>query len=181
MNRIKTIYGTGIICGILIPNLLKLCGIKIGQEGVDYYAEVHTTKLNSYIHTFFMPFTIYGMFLWIPQFLNLGFYNSIRFNICLYISYMTHYMIINPLIGVILCIFYFIPLLLSYVTYMRINIHKLLYIGLSVSTIALVIQEVFGHWYAGDPPSRFEAIFNAILYAPYYSISHINNNQILFL
>ena len=33
----------------------------------DYYAEVHTKPLNSYCHTIGMPFTIYGMLLWIPM------------------------------------------------------------------------------------------------------------------
>ena len=176
MNYLKTI--NGILYGIFIPFLLKKCGFLIGQEGVNYYAEVHTTELNSYIHTLFMPFTIYGMFLWIPRFLNLSLYNSIMFNICLYVAYMTHYILIDPLIGLILCFYYFIPLNYAYLTYMRVNMHKLFKIGLAVSTIALTIQEIFGHMLAGDPPSRLEAIFNAILYAPYFSISHMINYQI---
>ena len=36
----------------------------------------------------------------------------------------------------------------------------------------MYLQEVFGHYIGGDAPSRVEAIPNAILYAPFYSISH---------
>ena len=171
MRYLHTICG--ILYGILCPYILKSTGYKIGQEGVDYYAEVHESRLNSYIHTVFMPLTIYGMYLWIPRVFNLSLYDSINFDICIYAAYMTHYIFINPVVGMFTCILYFIPLVFAYVTHMRINMSKIFYIGISVSTIALVIQEVFGHWISGDPFSRFEAIFNAMLYAPYYSVSHI--------
>jgi hypothetical protein len=42
-----------------------------------------------------------------------------------------------------------------------------------IAVIALTLQEVLGHWLSGDPQSRVEAIPNAILYAMYYSVSHI--------
>ena len=47
--------------------------------------------------------------------------------------------------------------------------------GLKIMTIALIFQEIFGHYLGGDPPSRMEAIPNAILYAMYYSVSHLLN------
>ena len=36
-----------------------------GVEGVDYYAEVHLSKWNCWIHTFGMPFTFYGISCWV--------------------------------------------------------------------------------------------------------------------
>ena len=45
--------------------------------------------------------------------------------------------------------------------------------GFMIAAISLIIQEVFGHWLSGDPLSRLEAIPNAILYAGYFSISHM--------
>ena len=45
--------------------------------------------------------------------------------------------------------------------------------GLGVATLALTIQEVFGHWIGGDNLSRFEGVPNAILYAMYYSVHHL--------
>ena len=53
------------------------------------------------------------------------------------------------------------------------NILKTSLYGFSVATLALTIQEVFGHWLCGDPPSRIEAIPNAIWHAGYYSIWHL--------
>ena len=43
------LYPTAIITGIIIPIFLHYNGFYIGESGVDYYAEVHTTKLNSVI------------------------------------------------------------------------------------------------------------------------------------
>ena len=45
--------------------------------------------------------------------------------------------------------------------------------GFSISFIALVFQEIAGHYYGGDDPSRLEAIPNAIIYAMYFSFSHM--------
>ena len=48
-------------------------------------------------------------------------------------------------------------------------------LGLGISTTALVFQEVVGHKLSGDPPSRPEAVFNAILYAMYFSANSLKN------
>ena len=45
--------------------------------------------------------------------------------------------------------------------------------GFGISFISLSIQEIFGHYIGGDAPSRLEGIPNAILYANYYSVSHL--------
>lgn len=54
------------ILGLVSHHVLHVLSMKTGLEGVNYYAEVHQSKWNSYIHTLGMPFTIYGMLLWIP-------------------------------------------------------------------------------------------------------------------
>ena len=163
----------GVAYGILVPLALDHFGFLTGQAGVDYYAEVHTSRLNSYIHTAFMPFTIYGMLLWIPRALNLSFNDSLHFDMCIYVTYMTHYLTISAWVGLAACLYYLVPLVLAYLTHMRLGMDRLLGVGLATSVLALLIQEVFGHWYANDPPSRGEAVFNAVLYAIYYSVSHI--------
>ena len=127
----------GVFYGILVPLALDYFGFLTGQAGVDYYAEVHMSRLNSYIHTAFMPFTIYGMFLWIPRALNLSFYDSLHFDMCIYVAYMTHYMTINAWVGMVACLYYFVPLVLAYVTHMRVGMHRLLGVGLAASTLAL--------------------------------------------
>ncbi len=40
---------------------------------------------------------------------------------------------------------------------------------------SLVIQESIGHYIGGDPPSRPEAVPNAIVYACYYSVNHLRD------
>ena len=44
-------------------------GMKSGNLGVEYYAEVHTSIWNSFVHSMCMPLTCYGFLLSIPSFL----------------------------------------------------------------------------------------------------------------
>lgn len=162
-----------VLYGLTIPPLVGHMGYLTRQAGIDYYAQVHPSALNSYVHTIFMPFTIYGMFLWLPRVFDLSLYDSIHFDTCIYVAYMTHYLMISRFVGLLACAYYFVPLVGAYVTHMRVDMSKLFYLGVGVSTLALLIQEVFGHWYSGDPPSRGEGVFNAILYAVYYSVHHV--------
>ena len=46
--------------------------------------------------------------------------------------------------------------------------------GFIISFVSLVFQEIFGHWIGNDIWSRAEAVPNAIIYAVFYSIYHIN-------
>ena len=121
-----------------------------------------------------MPFTIYGMLLWIPQVFQLNNKNSKKLQWFLYIMYMTHYIIINNIIGFYIALVYSIPLYFARLTYDKIKCNYLIN-GICISTSALLIQEGFGHLYSGDPPSRLEAIPNAIIYAMYFSVSHLIN------
>ena len=168
--------------GIIFPFILSLCGILIGQPGVDYYGEVHSTFHNAMVHTIFMPFTIYGMLLWIPNtliYLSGKKYSEYdkRFvgsdiQRYLYVVYMTHYLTINIGIGLLLMIVYAIPLYYAHRMYIdSIHSNHIVY-GLIISIISLTIQEIFGHYYGGDDLSRPEAVFNAILYAVYFSVGH---------
>ena len=177
----------GFVLGIFLPKILNYNNILIGEKGIEYYAEVHTTTLNSYCHSIGMPFTIYGMLLCIPMLFKLKYKKYIEIQNMLYIMYMTHYITINFKIGLIISLLYSLPLYFSHKKikeyFYNIEIYKVneynyarfvLFIqGLMISTAALVFQEIFGHWLSGDPPSRLEAVPNAIIYAMYYSVSHI--------
>ena len=196
------LYPTAIITGIIIPNFLHYNGFYIGESGVDYYAEVHTTKLNSVIHTIGMPFAMYGMLLWIPVVFNLNCRSYIAIQRFLYISYMTHYILIDCCIGLNTAVIYYIPVYYSNKLYLsefneecnetyklsldkrykkyktsKQKIHNSIRVylftyGFLISFYTLVFQEMVGHWLSGDPASRLEAIPNAILYAMYFSVSH---------
>lgn len=180
----------GILLGITVPKILHSNGALIGQAGVDYYAEVHTNALNSYCHTIGMPFTIYGMLLWIPMLFKLNYKKYIAIQNVLYSMYMTHYTIMNWKMGSIISLVYSMPLYyaekrikntfgftrnkpvdtVKEYNYLRILVFVE---GLMVSIGALVFQEIIGHWLSGDPLSRAEAVPNAIMYAVYYSVYHI--------
>lgn len=154
--------------------VLPLLGIYHGKKGVDYYAEVHTRRQNIIVHVIGMPFTIYGMTLWIPA---LG---EITYGIDPYLSanalfayYLGLYSYIKLDDCVYYCFMYYPTILISSHFYVG-GIYDLL-LGLSISTIALVFQEIVGHKMGGDPPSRPEAVLNAIFYAKYFSAKSLKN------
>ena len=49
----------------------------------------------------------------------------------------------------------------------------LIYNALTICIPSLICQEVVGHYFAGDIPSRSEGVLNAIIYAMYFSVSHL--------
>jgi len=165
----------GIICGLLIGPLLSSLGVLVYHEGVDYYGQVHLSFWNSLIHTIFMPFTYLGINLYVPALFG------IRDSWCIYLIsftiYMTHYFIIEPITAILTTIYYYPIILIAYNIYMKKITSNMGYIilGLIISSTALIIQEYYGHYIGGDDPSRmnFNSIFNAILYAKFYSIHHI--------
>ena len=103
------IYINASIFGFISHIIFSLFGILHHNEGVNYYAEVHTTRWNAYIHTIGMPFTIYGMLLWIPSLLCNSSYDAKRLQKSLYIMYMSHYLIINAYITLGIMIMYIGP------------------------------------------------------------------------
>lgn len=182
MKSVKKILYNPVYMGLIVPYILSLFGVYIGESGVTYYGEVHSTYHNAMVHSICMPFTIYGMLLWIPKtvmyFLghDLNLYHSrfvgSRIQKYLYIAYMTHYLTISFKIGILLIILYSIPLFFAHTRYIdNFESNNVVY-GLGIATFFLIIQEVFGHYYGGDNPSRPEAIFNAILYSTYFSLGH---------
>ena len=167
-----------IIIGLAAPIYLEKMGMLIGQKGIEYYGEVHPSFHNSMVHTIFMPVTVFGMLLWIPRLLTYMPFVTIKptdaffVQRFLYIMYMTHYITIDLVMGMMLIILYGVPLIGSILYYRKYNTTDSLKHGLIISVGSLVIQEIFGHYLSGDPMSRIEAIPNAILYAIYFSIGH---------
>ena len=169
-------YILSICIGITFPYLLNYFnGNLIGYDGIEYYGQVHLSFWNSLIHTIFMPITIYGMLLWIPAVFTRNRFIANDIQLCMYLIYMSHYIFsLNWFVGICIAFYYLIPLnygMFSYsLPYSRLQFFGS---GICISTTALVIQEVFGHYIGGDQASRFEAVPNAIMYAMYYSVSHI--------
>lgn len=165
----------GIICGLLMGPLLSSLGIIVYQPGVDYYAQVHLSFWNSLFHTIFMPFTYMGFNITIPAMLYIK--DSWNIQLFFFTMYMTHYFIIDKLSTIFITLLYYQVIKLTHRIYMK-NITSYfgyIWLGLFISTIALGIQEYYGHYIGGDDPSRLNvySIFNAILYAKFYSIQHL--------
>ena len=213
MNLISTILETfprnlptlllGTTVGYYSP-LLTGVFMYTGQAGVDYYAEAHMTRWNSFIHTLGMPFTIYGFVLSIPALFRLDPEKATRVALFLYTAYGGHYLTINAKITLLYYILFgysTIRAVRDYRLTFKVDENKndsldsswslrglivksknvfsphvrLLVGGLSISVSALLFQEVVGHYLGGDIPSRGEAVPNAILYAKYFAVSHIFN------
>ena len=162
--------------GVISHPILNFLGMTTGLNGVNYYAEVHTSLVNSIIHSIFMPFTIFGILLWFPTHFTYNIVKQNHVRLGLYIAYITHYLIIDVYIAGIVAVWY-IPSLyyaLYYTNVWTTKIRKKR--GFLIATIALIIQEYFGHYLGGDAPSRLLAIPNAIIYACYYSVSYFAYN-----
>lgn len=167
----------GFFVGWFLHNILDLFDIPSLQTGVDFYAEVHQSFWNALIHTFFMLGTMLGMFLWVPALLNCNIEDAKKyrnFTCCVYIG---HYIQIDFFTTFLVCLWYYKVYKYSeklYETNYRKRKSNLLY-GLLFASVSLFIQETLGHYIGGDPASRltFWPIFNAVLYAPYFSIAHL--------
>lgn len=172
--NLKNIYKKILIffCGYNFHHLQNMIGMKNLQEGVDHYAEIHTSYLNCVIHTIFMPYTMFGMFLWIPALLRLNPRKAYILRLNVIIFYIGLYLRISAETTLLVCLHYFNAYIFSVKIYAHYP-NLLLRIGLLFSISSLIIQEIIGHYLGGDEPSRLLSIPNAILYAPYYSVSNL--------
>lgn len=167
----------GFLTGIYSHNILSNYML-IGIEGVKYYKEAHLSVWNTTIHALIMPYTIYGMLIWIPGLLRLNSINSRKLNYYLYFLWGGHYFIISKIGGLIyfLNYFYSVKYANTYIitfyekNKLKKNVHNLLVIkGLLISFGGLLFQEIIGHYIGKDINSRLEGIPNAIIYAMYFS------------
>ena len=175
----------------LLPLLMEKGGFITGQKGVDYYAEIHTTDLNAFCHSAGMPVVAYGSLLTVPLIWSGSWRSYVVVQRNIYLVYMAHYMTINWKVGLLTSAVYSVPLMLAQQSTKRIfsslsprgsllqkNFHvfariQLGLFGLMVLTAALTLQETIGHLLSGDVPSRPEGIINAMIYAIYFSVSHV--------
>ncbi len=166
-----------------------------GKKAIIYYAEAHLSKFNSYIHTIFMPFSILGILIWLSALFKLTPNMAKYFMWKLYYFYGGLYLNINPANTLVYyIIYYFVTYKASiyynkcYNKYIYTSLFswkyngnsyiytRLFIIGFFISFISLTIQEIIGHKYGNDIPSRLSGVPNAILYAKYFSISHFFND-----
>ena len=164
-------YSGSILIGLFLSTCFYYMGIMHGLDAVNYYAEVHKSQWNSNIHTLFMPSSCYGILIAVPAIFKMTKKNANILQEFVYYFYISHYLTISLKIGVTFgCIYYFVQ---ECAKRYYMNNNKTIVKGLLISTTSLVIQEVIGHSYGGDEPSRLEGVFNAILYANYYAVSNL--------
>ena len=150
-----------------------------GSDGLEYYTEAHLTKWNSNVHTICMPFSMYGLLLSIPSFFGISSDQAKILAKCLYIFYIGHYLTLDAYVTLLyICMYY--PTVKFGLNYFNnndiINHRKSTFIkGVVISSISLGTQELLGHYYSGDMPSRPEGVLNAILYAIYFSVHNLIN------
>lgn len=148
---------------------LEMMGWKTKKRGLYYYAEVHQKELNIAIHIIGMPWTVYGILLWLPALFQLARWNAHIMQVCLFIGYMTHYSRVNIDDALFASIMYAPSLYGAMEHYSYVAPFQSFTYGFIVSFVALFLQEVLGHSLSGDPQSRLEAVPNAILYAILFS------------
>lgn len=162
-----------ITLGFSFSFIMQIVGMSYGEEGVRYYGEIHTMFLNRLIHCMFMPFTMYGVLLFVP---NLIFYNNLnkinKLKRMTFVTYIAHYATFD-VVGAILTAIYTLPITYFAIKHQDKVCYQNMMKGFAISFGALIIQEIFGHYISGDKPSRFEAIPNAIIYAPYFAINEL--------
>ena len=187
---------TGFALGSVSKDVLSKF-MYVGQQGVSYYGEAHLSPWNAWIHTMMMPFSIYGILLWIPALLRLEPKNARKLIWFLYYLWGGHYYDMNKLGALMYFCMYWYTVNKVVVNYrldyekiadgdkkkndcdnetVLVNTKATWYLfkkGILYSSAGLLFQEGFGHWIGGDIPSRPEAVLNAIIYAMYFSVAHI--------
>ncbi len=176
MNTLFMSVILGSFLGFMTQPIFNLLGVYTGEKAIKYYGEVHQSKWNSLVHTAGMPFTYYGLLIFVPGLFGLNRKKTLFFQLFFYNYFISYYATLNLTVAAIVGALYFPSqaYAMNYYKYSFNRIVTTLY-GFMVAFSALTIQEVFGHWLGGDPPSRIEAIPNAIWHAGFYSVWHIFN------
>lgn len=190
-----------ILIGINLHKFQENVGMLTGIKAIDYYAEIHTHIWNSLFHTIFMPVTMFGAFLWVPALFSMKPMKAEILRRFIMTIFITHYATIDlqhntPEITISIIIWYSLSYYKSIEYYDKWYYRGILFLsaenkfdpkrskknlktifrrGLLIMVGALLIQELVGHYIGNDPKSRPEGVPNAILYACYYSISHLKN------
>ena len=170
-------YINAALIGLAILPVFKHLKIRVGKEGYKYYGEVHQSKFNCYMHTLGMPFTIFGITQWLPTLFLMSPKQCVKFIRNLYFMYLTHYLSVDWKVAAMYSLVYTPVAIMSAMQHYYGSTERRFIRGLIISTTALVFQEGVGHWWGGDPPSRIEAIPNAILYAKFYSLYHLRGTK----
>ena len=86
------IFIFGSFLGFLTQPIFNILGVYTGVKAIDYYGEVHKSKWNSLIHTLGMPFTYYGLLIFVPGILCLNKKNTRLLQLFFYPYFISYYL-----------------------------------------------------------------------------------------
>ena len=146
--------------------------IGFGQSGYDLYKELHQNPYNQFIHGIGMPFTILGVFIWLPALLGF-FKDSARiFNYCLTLVFCAYYVSWDPVGGLLCLLFYrfYIADCIRYTQMTKRNRRQSIAIGFVGMLFFIGLQEGIGHTFFEEKNSDLCQLPNSIIIAPIFGM-----------
>ena len=169
------IYLNLLLNGLSLSVIFDNFNITNGIDGVNYYAMVHQSKWNCWVHSIGMLFTFYGISCWFPALLPITRYDRNKLQLYTWFLYFIHYLTIDIYGALLFVIIYSASMYFAYNrVYYEYDDVRLFFHGILISTLSLLFQEFVGHYWGGDDPSRMTVydISNAVFYAPLFSVNH---------
>lgn len=150
-----------------ISTFKKLVNITVGPSAVAYYAEIHKSPYNSFLHTLNIPIAAYYFYSGFPKFFGLTKKQANTFIINLNISFFIIYFMELSFIGTIKTIILYSPSLLLFLHEPSYPQHSLI-----KGFLIMGFTEILGHLIFEEKNSRLDGIGNAILYSHYFNANH---------
>ena len=105
-NKSLIITLLGIFFGLITQPIFNLLGIYTGEKAIKYYGEVHQSKWNSLVHTAGMPFTYYGLLIFVPGLFGLNRIKTHLFQLFFYNYFISYYATLNLRVAAIVALLY---------------------------------------------------------------------------
>lgn len=149
-----------------------------GDKGLEVYDEVHQNDMNALIHAVFLPFVFYGVMIALPALFPttalVRKYIILSLN-CMYIS-SYWYVGMQYWFDTLVWMAPATVLAIHTVTKMEQTQRcSTFFTGLCYMVAALTIQEVVGHMWFEEVPSRltWSYVLNAIMYSPAFYVKYM--------
>ena len=165
------VYFVTFLWALIMPDILNYFGMQVGTVAIDYYAEIHQSPINIYIHTIMLPISIGGYCLGVPALFCLPPYWATLWRTSMYLMYFIHYFTINQCVAYVFLLIYGGSLYFAEKYYK--NDWKTAVKGLAIAWGGVFYMEFIGHSLFETAQSRPEGVLNAILYSPYFTSQEI--------
>lgn len=156
--------------GMRFKKILNFFGMYAGRKAITYYAEVHKSPANIFIHKTLMPFAAYYYLLGAPALLKMSYEKAMILRNSIYITLLTHYVKDLHFFKTLKMLPIYLPIL-YYANINYKNTTEMAKKALGKAFTIMFFAEVIGHTFFEKIQSRPRAVLNAILYAHYFSIN----------